>query len=322
MNKNVLGFFKRLVIFVALFYVVDRALGYAVLYAYLNKKNSNSEVTTHAVLKANEDILVYGSSRAAHHYDCKILTDSTGLSAFNCGKDGANIIYYDAILHSAVERHKPKAVVLDLIANDIAVSDKVKRKQDVIASMLLPYVRRDREIQKAIAEVDPAEVYKAKLSVMYLCNSLVLQSFANKVGGSSKEFINGFQPLKGSKVAATLPVYDDYNAVDTLSKRKLEDFVQTVRSKNIPLYAVISPMYFAQFKNTPSMDTMRAIMKRNNVELWDYSQDTSYKKKEFFYDNGHMNIKGSERFTCDIASKIKKDLSAQTNNKPLELTKK
>jgi hypothetical protein len=212
-----------------------------------------------------------------------------------------------------MERHKPNAVVLDLIANDIAVSDKSKRKADVIASLLLPYIGRDNEVEKTVYEVDPAEVYKAKLSMMYLCNSLVLQSIANKAGGTGKKFINGFQPLKGSKVSATLPVYDDYGPVDSLSRQKFEDFVKTVRSKNIPLYAIISPMYFAPFKSTPSMDTMRAILKRNNIELWDYSQDISYKKKEFFYDDGHMNTNGSERFSADIGSRIKQDLLLNKN---------
>jgi hypothetical protein len=72
-------------------------------------------------------------------------------------------------------------------------------------------------------------------------------------------------------------------------------------------------MYFAPFKSTPSMDTMRAILKRNNIELWDYSQDISYKKKEFFYDDGHMNTNGSERFSADIGSRIKQDLLLNKN---------
>ena len=36
---------------------------------------------------AEEDILVFGSSRAVHHYNSTILEDSLGMSCYNCGEE-------------------------------------------------------------------------------------------------------------------------------------------------------------------------------------------------------------------------------------------
>jgi hypothetical protein len=312
MNKELINFTKRLLIFVLLFLIIDRGLGYLVGYLFYNKKNSNTAVTTYAILKTHEDLLVYGSSRAAHHYDSRVLETYTGLSSFNCGKDGANIIYASTILPSALERHTPKAIILDVTANDLSavtfLSGKGNKKSEMITALLLPYINKSKEIEKAVYEIDYMEVYKAKASLLYSYNSVILQILANKAGGD-KTVIKGFQPLIGSKVSETLPAFTEYKPVDPLSQNKLASFVRMVVSRQIPLYVVISPMYYQPFKNTPSMDSICAVLARYHIPLWDYSLDTCYKKKELFYDNGHMNITGTEKFSSDLALRIKQDLA-------------
>lgn len=310
MNKSVILFIKKLAIFIVVFFILDRAIGYAVQFLYFSKKDGNSAVTSYAILKTHEDLLIYGSSRAAHHYDCAVLTDSLGFSSYNCGKDGANIIYAETILPTALERHKPKAIILDLIANDLAADNSggaENRRNEMMTSVLLPYVHKSKQMEEAVYEINPYEVYKAKLSWMYAYNSVILQVFANKLGAAHK-VINGFQPLKGSKVSIDFPVYDDYSPVDSFTQRKFEEFIQTAKSQNIPLYVVISPMYFEPFKPTPTVDSVKNILARYNLSLWDYSQDSIYKRKEYFYDNGHMNLKGAEAFSAALASRIKQDM--------------
>lgn len=310
MNKSVIPFIKKLIIFIIIFFILDRGIGYAVQHLYFSKQNGNSAVATYAILKTHEDLLIYGSSRAAHHYDCKVLTANLGFSSYNCGKDGANIIYSETILPAALNRHKPQAIILDLIANDLAavgLGNTTNRRTDFIASMLLPYVNTNKQIEKAVYEIAPAEVYKAKLSLMYAYNSQIMQVFANK--GAANKVVNGFQPLKGSKSTAIPPVYADFSPVDSFAKQKFEAFVKTVISNKIPLYVIISPMYVQPFKSTPTIDAARSILARYNIPLWDYSQDTVYKKKEFFYDDAHMNTMGAEKFSAEIALRIKQELA-------------
>ena len=42
--------------------------------------------------KSVDDILIFGSSRAVHHYNSSMIEDSLGMSCYNCGDDGNGII--------------------------------------------------------------------------------------------------------------------------------------------------------------------------------------------------------------------------------------
>ena len=43
------------------------------------------------------DIVVLGSSRALHHYVPSTITDSTGLSCYNCGFENEGIVFHYAL---------------------------------------------------------------------------------------------------------------------------------------------------------------------------------------------------------------------------------
>ena len=50
------------------------------------------------------DIVVLGSSRALHHYVPSIITDSTGLSCYNCGFENEGIVFHYALLRQLQQR--------------------------------------------------------------------------------------------------------------------------------------------------------------------------------------------------------------------------
>jgi hypothetical protein len=72
-------------------------------------------------------------------------------------------IYHSAILPGALNGpHKPKAIVLDLVAKEIAWrSDQYGG--DVLANMLLPYVLTNDNFATLAKELFPKEYYKAKV---------------------------------------------------------------------------------------------------------------------------------------------------------------
>src|SRR5207249_457135 len=93
MKEDYKKFFKRLIVLIILIVLLDRAVGSLMQYLFYQKATSNFSVSTHAIEGATEDILIYGSSRATHHYDPQIFKDTFGLSCFNCGKDGMDVLY-------------------------------------------------------------------------------------------------------------------------------------------------------------------------------------------------------------------------------------
>src|SRR6266487_4594889 len=110
MNKDVKRFLKNLLLVIVILFVIDRGIGYLLGYFFEKQPNGigDTSVTTYAVEKSKEDVLIFGTSRASHHYDSRIISDTLGLSTFNCGRNGTNIIYHAAILPVMLERHTPQ----------------------------------------------------------------------------------------------------------------------------------------------------------------------------------------------------------------------
>ena len=128
--------------------------------------------------------------------------------------------------------------------------------------------------------------------------------------------LNGYVPIHGSKVEGELPSFTEENdKTDSLAKKSFEDFVKIVKSKNIKLYVIQSPVFAKHFNSSVSLDTIKSILKRYDEPFWDYAFDTSLFKKEYFYDNLHLNTKGSTLFSEKLVSDIKADI--EKKNPPL-----
>ena len=305
MKAQYLRFAKKVLMLLAIMFVVDRGLGSIIEYYFENEPLGDSAAFAHAINDPKEDVLIYGSSRAVHTYDTRIVADSLGLTSYNCGRNGSNIIYGAAILPAALEgAHQPKLIILDLAAKEIAKRSD-KDGDDVLAGMILPYVLTNPRFEQLAKDLFPKELYKAKVSKLYAYNSLLLSIIRN-YSRSDNDNINGYQPLPGSKLKKGPEAFTSgRDGIDEYSKERLEFFVKSVTDKKIPLVAVLSPMYTLPFKENESLTVCKQILAKYNIQLWDYSTDPKYVQRPLFYDMAHLNTKGSEMFTKEIMLRIK-----------------
>ncbi len=303
MNKDVKRFLKNLLLVIVILFVIDRGIGYLLGYFFEKQPNGigDTSVTTYAVEKSKEDVLIFGTSRASHHYDSRIISDTLGLSTFNCGRNGTNIIYHAAILPVMLERHTPKFVILDVTVNELSKESTVSN--DALTTMLLPYMNKHKEIEEIIKKIDPFQAYKAKISKIYPYNSLPMSIILPYAHFGYKN-INGYQPLRGSKVTGTYRIVKD-EGLNVYAKERLIFFINEVRSRGIPLIAVLSPLYTPSYKETTSIIEIKKILKDYNMQLWDYSTNPAFIHPQLFYDNSHMNKDGATLFSDSIASRIK-----------------
>jgi hypothetical protein len=309
MNKGYGIFFKKLLILLVIMFVIDRGVGSIIEYYFQNEPMGDAAAFAHAINSPKEDILVYGSSKAVHTYDPRIFANALGLSCFNCGRNASNVIYHSAILPAAINGdHKPKAIILDLTPKEIAWRSG-PFGADALSGMILPYVLTNDHFAKLALDLFPKEYYKAKVSKLYAYNSLILSIIRN-TNRSKNDNVNGYQPLHGSKVD---PVPDKVtslarDSIDQYSKNQLEFFIKSVTDQKIPLVVVISPMYAQPFEDNQSLIISRQIIAKYGVPIWDYATDPKYVKKELFYDFNHMNVKGAEMFSKEIASRVKAEI--------------
>ncbi len=314
MNKGYLKFAYKLLILMAIMFVVDRIGGSLMAYLYEKEPLGDAVAFAHAIEKPNEDILVYGSSRAMHTYDPRVFKEELGLSCFNCGRNASTIIYHAAILPSALDRQPPlpKAIILDVTPKELSWRNG-EDGNDVLAGMILPYVNKNKHFEKMANELFPKELMKAKISKLYPYNSMLLSIIRNySVKGNDN--IEGYIPLFGNK-ASRQPITLKINTeVDDYAKRKFEFFVKEVTARRIPLYVIISPAFVEPFPDTKSEVATKEILARYNVPLWDYSVDTAFRKRKYFYDNIHLNEKGATAFSEFIAKRIKDSMLKDINS--------
>jgi len=304
MQNQYIKFGYKLLILLVIMFVVDRAGGAAMAYFFEKEPLGDAAAFSHAIENPQEDILIYGSSRALHTYDPHVFQETTGLSCFNCGRNASTIIYHSAIVSSALHQpdHKPKAIILDLTPKELSWRSG-EDGNDILASMILPYVEKNKQFEAMAKDLFPKELMKAKVSKLYPYNSMILSIIRN-YSKKGNDNIQGYQPLPGSKVEATPPAMPMNAEIDEYAKDKFEYFIKSVTEQHIPLFVIISPIYLQPFPETKSEQVSRQVLAKYNVPLWDYKFDTAYVKQSLFYDNVHMNTKGATMFSQMIAKKI------------------
>jgi len=309
-------FFGRLLLFLLLLLAVDFLLGNALRLLFFNQKKGQIAQATYSIDSANEDILIFGSSRAVRHYNPRIIADITSLTCYNVGRDGQRIPFYCAVQELALQRKKPKLIILDMNATELTVDPSKFLK----LTLLLPYCKNHPELVKYIEEISRFERYKL-YSQVYPFNSYLFIMLFNALFEEKIEADDfGFQPLKrtlseeqAEKLIQKKITADHRNSainqlIDPKSVAYFNQFLKLASSENIKTLVVISPELDQESKLLKSQ--IGDICKNySNVEFIDYSTSVKYHaQNEKFADLFHLNEIGANEFSSELAQYIQKNV--------------
>lgn len=308
-TKHLRRFLKKLLILAFFLFIIDRGIGGLIRYAYEKYPTPDAKAFAHLTETPTEEMFIFGSSRVVHGYVSNIFADTLGLTCFNAGREQTNIIYTDVVANAMLRHHTPKLIIFDLNAKE-SVAHTTANSKLILASLMMPYINSDTSFQRIAKELFPKEMLIAKASVLQEFNSQALPLLLNiRKKKTNRVTQNGYIPVHGIGVTDVLPKITDVpETYDSVSKNYFEDFIKAVTSHNIKLYVVQSPYYVAKFTTSPTLQQFLPILKKYNVPYFDYSFDTAFFKKEYFYDNVHLNDAGAHAFSERLASDIKKDL--------------
>jgi hypothetical protein len=293
-------------------FVADFAIGRTLRFLYFKETSGFQFRTTYAMEYAKEDILVFGSSRANHHYVPEILEDSLKMNFYNTGRDGNGIFFQTAILKSILKRYSPKLIILDFFGD----FKKSKLDYDRLSS-LLPYYRTHEEIRKIIELRSRFEKVKL-ISEIYPFNSDILAIIIGNLEINKNRYTDnkGYVPLYeewNGKIdsVTTEPKYE----VDSIKLHAFQEFISMAIKSDAKVVVVYSPI-FRKIGASQEIQICNGVCSEQDVPFWDFSKDTLFiNNNRIFRDVEHLNNTGAKIFSELIVEKIKNYLFADTINK-------
>lgn len=298
-------FIYKTLLFFVLFICIDKTFG--ICLDYITRSLTKGEFGKENLIKnqITHDILIFGSSRAVHHYNPLLMQDSLGLSCYNCGLDGNGIILNFGRLLMCLERKHPKLIVYDITPEyDYFVNDNLKYLGRLKDSYDKDYIK------DLFYDIDKREKVKMA-SQLYKHNSVFLKKifmYLSSYVGTNDTFYNGFVPLHGVISDTSLNSFgreQEVHVIDSLKVKYLKKFVDY--SSNSKLLFVYSPRFGGEDKNV--LLPIMKICKDRGIAFYDFSHNFKFINKSiYFKDSSHLNTIGADLFTKDIIEIIKTEV--------------
>lgn len=283
----------------SLFLLFDRSLGLALMSLYESSNATDPYKISYSSTQTRDSILFMGSSRCLHHYIPSIFEKELNLPCYNAGDWGIkNIYYHYGLLSNILERHTPKAIVLEIHPSEwlnIPFSG-IER-----AGSLAPYCGMSNGCDEMLKLTGNYWFYK--ISTVYRYTGELPNLLAGKKGTMDRS-LKGWKPLFGQidtigVKAEEYPFPKDSNRIQLLDK-----FIDICQDYHIQLLLVVSPMFVCSKEDVFKFTRELAIKK--HISFLDHYKDTDFVgKEELFYDFGHLNKAGAEKYSIKISKELK-----------------
>jgi hypothetical protein len=282
---------------------LDFALGKMLSYLYFKQECGRQYRATYSMERTKEDILVFGSSKAYHHYIPAIIESKMNMSCYNTGCPGQFVLYNYATLKTILKRYSPKIIILDLMTAEFRVNSESYDR----LSFLLPYYKNHKEIHSIVELRGPYEKYKL-ISSIYPYNSSILMIMGGNSGYFKRRNVDfkGYKPLPEvwNQPIAFDSIFSKYE-VDNTKIGCYKNFIKECKNKGIQLFVIISPTYIKRKYSDYSISIARNIATTYNIKFYDFTNDTSFTShRSLFADAGHLNGEGAKLYTNTVVNKI------------------
>ena len=303
-----LFFILNILLLFAVVFVFDRAAGKVLRHYYFKQSSGLQYRTTYALEKTKAPLLIFGSSRANHHYTPEVFEKNLGMEYYNTGRDGNHIFYQYAVLKSILKRYTPKVIILDFTLSDLQVNAESYER----LSSLLPYYSTHPEIRPVVDLRSKMEKIKLFSEVYPFNSSLFTIAKGNSPALAAEELkAKGFIPLfkTWNKPIGPPPPTDNIDDLDTVKVKYFESFVRDYKTAGVKLFVVFSPLYI-KYPHTPAaIETAKKIAAKEQVGFYDFLTDTSFTNNpSLFADRSHLNERGAKLYSEKISALIKEQL--------------
>ncbi|MBC8112925.1 MAG: hypothetical protein H7062_00970 [Candidatus Saccharimonas sp.] len=298
--------------------LIDRGLGW--LFQSASTQVVHGETMKHvnvAPAYMRDGIVVFGSSRAAHHVDPQVLSDQTGLTAYNAGSNGQSISFHRALQELLLQQpERPRLFVLQLDALDI------NRPLPAVRSLVLaPFMDRSTEARKLVLQSDPRAWIK-QLSLTWRFNSLIHQ-FSGGMR-STPEDGNQFHPLSGVMDERRVAEATRRISQQSIQPRPVEettaslemhrDFIRRARENNIDVVLLVGPRLLRRSDwEGDAVLLLQQMAAEEHVPLLQFDEDKYpvFRDPAVYCDKDHLNGRGATLLTGLLSDHIREFSSSR-----------
>lgn len=293
-------FILHILLFFAIVSVVDFVTGYMFHYLQANKAKGGTGSEYYICKELQEDVLIMGSSRAAHHYVAQMFADSLGMSCYNGGQDGNGIVMQYGRWKMISKHHLPKIIIYDIEPSfDLTENDNSR-----YIDRLKPFAD-DKDVTGFISELFPMERLKLQ-SRMYRYNYKFLEIMSDCARPG--DVYNGYKPNFGHIREEMIEDVQDEESIqltqiDPVKMNCLVKLITEAKAKGIRVVLVSSP-YWKGYRKV-DMSPISELAKDHDVQFLDYSDSDIQNNPDWFADRMHLNDEGAKVFTQDILLRIR-----------------
>ncbi len=295
-------FVVKLLIYIVVIVVVDKMFGVVMSNVLERTEKGDWGRNNFIFNEAQSDVIILGSSRAIHHYNPQIITDSLGLSCCNCGEDGMGIFLMWARYQAIRERSIPKLVIYEVHPEYDLLENRDNLKY---LKFLRPY-STEPVVSSIIDDISSQEQIKL-CSEMYRYNSVFIDIVAQYVSKSpciARDYT--WSPLMGQMNYSPRKALErkQMEPTDTLKMSYMENLILQCEEDGTQLIFIASPIYQPMSDN--EFFPLKDLCRLHKVPFVNHYCDADYcENPTFFADAGHLNIKGAELFTALVVSEMK-----------------
>lgn len=292
----------RLVILIGILVLLDLIFGIIFRQIIEHSPDGRYYKANYSLTQCNEELVVFGSSRAETNFVPSVFTDSLNLSAWNTGRGGQTLPFWYAMQQGVLNINTPKVAVVN-IENDFLTYDMSNGYER--AGFLRPFYRKHYEIRPIINRISSFEktlmssnIYAFNSSFYYLLRPYLIRGLDGK-----KEF-KGWKTRYGT-IEQNNKDYYVYNSTQELNMETtllFNKFIENFTNKGCNVFIVVSPNYKQLVKYSP---TLEYVSNMNNVTLLNHSNNKKFVDNHlYFNDNFHLNIEGAIEFSKCIGNEI------------------
>lgn len=297
---------KRFIIKILLFFtivvVIDFCVGFTGDYLQAHAKGGETRKTNDLVMNDHHDIVIFGSSRACHHYDTPLMSDILGLDIYNAGYDGNGVVLSYGLLSMMLERYKPQLVIFDIEPSfDIEIYPGDNGHKRYI-STLKPYYK-NAGVREVIKDVSEEEWYMVHSGMMRYNTTIISKALDYIKGNASGS--KGYVPIQGVYIGR-VPENGEGTTlnIDSFKLGYVEKLLVLAKTKNVPIIMVASPKYGKT--SSSELQSVIDICNKYNIVFWDYYADSEFMQhKEWFKEPMHLNEMGANTYSKRVAAQIK-----------------